>query len=823
MVVWADSGRVIQILNNLLGNAAKFTHQGHIRMSASWHDPLRQWVAVQVTDTGIGIPKHKLSSIFLPFEQVDGSISRQYGGFGLGLSITQELVKAHGGELWVRSKENKGSSFTFTLPAFTGQSRPAERVAGSSNSLAALALGVPTGAGSGSSMPLMPLRTMSATLAAAASDTAGHTKQGTVSDVSDVRVLDRVLSASSFGVSADLLDNAVTEEFAKELPYNAAQLSALASNKPFKTPAGSSSPNSRAKKAGSRDAAAQKVQRDSRPTQFARTGRHQVLSVDDDPVNQTVVQSVLSSTGYEVVCLSNGQQALDHIERCEVLPDLILMDVQMPDILGPEVCRQLALRVPVLSVPVIMVSAHKEESTVVQGLDSGADDYIIKPFRRAEFLARIRAKLQLSNAVTAGSSDTMDNKAAGGPLAPGDDHPLVLCVDDDEVNHLVLDGMLQSQSYRYLKARSGAEALQLIATNHPHLVLLEAALPDNTGLDILQQIRTSQPQSCLPIIMLAARHNEKAIVKALDAGANDYVLKPFSRVPLLVAELTGLEGATADLTPESHSHLLGYIADCFDALAEKYAVLKLEATDSSLTVAAPLPLISVAAEPSATAAAAAAYASGASTHVSAMAAANGGPAAADRPLSLGKGALQLRIAVHVGSLYASVVGARRPRYRLLGPALHTVKQAAAAAPPNSVVITGAAALQLLVAGIGGLQALAASAGADGPEHEGSTGQQEEEQLWLYRAAGVPDGRGGAGVAGTTADGDHVLVPPVKLQARGENLKKPQGSRGSRVAAALTALEAHLKAVKSHHHSAMDIKPAAPDHRRAVCAVLVVAG
>eukprot|EP00775_Hariotina_reticulata_P013765 gene13765-13885_t len=726
-------------------------------MSASWHDPLRQWVAVQVTDTGIGIPKHKLSSIFLPFEQVDSSISRQYGGFGLGLSITQELVKAHGGELWVRSKENKGSSFTFTLPAFTGQSRPAERLAGSSNSLAALALGVPAGAGSGSSMPLMPLRTMSATLAAAASDTAGHTKQGTVSDVSDVRVLDRVLSAFSFGVSADLLDDAVTEEFAKELPYNAAQLSAPTSNKPFKTPAGSSSSNSRAKKAGSRDAAAQKVQRDSRPTQFARTGRHQVLSVDDDPVNQTVVQSVLSSTGYEVVCLSNGQQALDHIERCEVLPDLILMDVQMPDISGPEVCRQLALRVPVLSVPVIMVSAHKEESTVVQGLDSGADDYIIKPFRRAEFLVRIPAKLQLSNAVTAGSSDTMDNKAAGGPLAPGDDHPLVLCVDDDEVNHLVLDGMLQSQSYRYMyQVRSGAEALQLIATNHPHLVLLEAALPDNTGLDILQQIRTSQPQSCLPIIMLAARHNEKAIVKALDAGADDYVLKPFKR----------------------HSHLLGYIADCFDALAEKYAVLKLEATDSSLTVAAPLS---------------------------------------------GESALQLRIAVHVGSLYASVVGARRPRYRLLGPALHTVKQAAAAAPPNSVVITGAAALQLLVAGIGGLQALASTAGADGPEHEGSTGQQEEEQLWLYRAAGVPDGRGGAGVAGTTADGDHVLVPPVKLQARGENLKKPQGSRGSRVAAALTALAAHLKAVKSHHHSAMDIKPAAPDHRRAVCAVLVVAG
>jgi DNA-binding response OmpR family regulator len=62
------------------------------------------------------------------------------------------------------------------------------------------------------------------------------------------------------------------------------------------------------------------------------------------------------------------------------------------------VCRQLALRQPPLGVPIILVSALAEESSVVSGLDSGADDYVIKPFRRAEFLARIRGKLQLANA-----------------------------------------------------------------------------------------------------------------------------------------------------------------------------------------------------------------------------------------------------------------------------------------------------------------------------------------------------------------------------------------------------------------------------------------
>jgi len=95
----------------------------------------------------------------------------------------------------------------------------------------------------------------------------------------------------------------------------------------------------------------------------------------------------------------------------------------VPAVVSPEVCRQLALREPVLSVPVIMVSAHKEESTVVQGLDSGADDYIIKPFRRGEFLARVRAKLQLSNAAAAaGSTDAMDNKVMYCSEHPADNH-----------------------------------------------------------------------------------------------------------------------------------------------------------------------------------------------------------------------------------------------------------------------------------------------------------------------------------------------------------------------------------------------------------------
>jgi signal transduction histidine kinase len=113
--VFGDTGRIIQILNNLTGNSAKFTRKGFIRVVARGTG--NGMVAVSVLDSGIGIPKSHLSSVFQPFEQVDMSISRKYGGFGLGLHITQDLVRAHGGDIYVTSQEGQGSCFTFTLPA----------------------------------------------------------------------------------------------------------------------------------------------------------------------------------------------------------------------------------------------------------------------------------------------------------------------------------------------------------------------------------------------------------------------------------------------------------------------------------------------------------------------------------------------------------------------------------------------------------------------------------------------------------------------------------------------------------------------------------
>ena len=128
--VTADVARVRQILVNLIGNAVKFTESGSVEVhvgveqasNASKPEDIRLKFAV--TDTGIGIPREKLGSLFKPFSQVDASSTRQYGGTGLGLAICKSLVSLMGGEIWAESREGNGSTFTFTLVVQAAQPTP---------------------------------------------------------------------------------------------------------------------------------------------------------------------------------------------------------------------------------------------------------------------------------------------------------------------------------------------------------------------------------------------------------------------------------------------------------------------------------------------------------------------------------------------------------------------------------------------------------------------------------------------------------------------------------------------------------------------------
>ncbi len=118
LVVKGDPYRLSQVLNNILSNALKFTETGHITIATRIRENNEEMAIVEITisDTGIGIVKERLSTIFEPFEQADATISRKYGGTGLGLAISKNMIEMQNGELLVESEEGKGSTFTIRLP-----------------------------------------------------------------------------------------------------------------------------------------------------------------------------------------------------------------------------------------------------------------------------------------------------------------------------------------------------------------------------------------------------------------------------------------------------------------------------------------------------------------------------------------------------------------------------------------------------------------------------------------------------------------------------------------------------------------------------------
>ena len=114
-----------------------------------------------------------------------------------------------------------------------------------------------------------------------------------------------------------------------------------------------------------------------------------VLVIEDDDALATLVQYNLEKEGYDVAVAGDGEEGLVQID--ERLPDLVILDWMLPKVSGIEVCRRLRSRPETRNIPIIMLTARGEESDRVRGLDTGADDYLTKPFSVPELAPRIRA------------------------------------------------------------------------------------------------------------------------------------------------------------------------------------------------------------------------------------------------------------------------------------------------------------------------------------------------------------------------------------------------------------------------------------------------
>ena len=249
--VQGDPTRIRQILVNLIGNALKFTEQGEINVHAHWQvlDSQVLWFTCSVSDTGIGISPERLEAMFDAFQQADNSISRRYGGTGLGLPIARTLAERMGGTLEVQSELGKGSCFTLEIP----------------------------------------------------------------------------------------------------LPYTNTQFEAIAAP--------------------------------TEPSPTA-TAQHDVLLVEDNPVNQTVIEAMLRSLGFQVTLVADGAQAVKAVEQGQFAA--VLMDCRLPVVDGYEATRRIRKLGRVGQLPIIALTANALQGDRDACLQAGMNDYLAKPFKRAE-------------------------------------------------------------------------------------------------------------------------------------------------------------------------------------------------------------------------------------------------------------------------------------------------------------------------------------------------------------------------------------------------------------------------------------------------------
>ncbi|MGB5864645.1 MAG: phosphate regulon transcriptional regulator PhoB [Sulfitobacter sp.] len=133
----------------------------------------------------------------------------------------------------------------------------------------------------------------------------------------------------------------------------------------------------------------------------------QVLLVEDEPAQREVLAYNLEAEGYAVRRAENGEEAMMLVD--EMLPDLIILDWMMPLLSGIEVCRQVKTRSDTREIPVIMLSARNEEVDAVRGLDTGADDYVFKPYNLRELMARVRTQLRRVRPAASGELLSYDN------------------------------------------------------------------------------------------------------------------------------------------------------------------------------------------------------------------------------------------------------------------------------------------------------------------------------------------------------------------------------------------------------------------------------
>ncbi|MBY5443846.1 PleD family two-component system response regulator [Rhizobium leguminosarum] len=266
-----------------------------------------------------------------------------------------------------------------------------------------------------------------------------------------------------------------------------------------------------------------------------------ILVVDDIPANVKLLEARLLAEYFDVMTAADGYTALAICERNQV--DLILLDIMMPGIDGFEVCERLKANQKTAHIPVVMVTALDQPTDRVRGLKAGADDFLTKPVNDLQLISRVKSLLRLKTlsdelrirAETAHTMGIDELSRAGEGRA------------DETAQVLLVDGRANSQE-RIIKALK--PVADVLALSDPQAALFEAAesafdlvivnanFDDYDPLRLCSQLRSLERTRFLPILIITEQGADDMVVRALDLGVNDYIIRPVDANELVARSLT---------------------------------------------------------------------------------------------------------------------------------------------------------------------------------------------------------------------------------------------------------------------------------------------
>ena len=370
--VVGDPLRIQQILTNLVGNSIKFTERGNIDISVELRSQSEDSIELQfmVRNTGIGISERQQAQLFQAFSQADASISRRYGGTGLGLVITQKLVSQMGGEISLTSRLHQGSTFWFTLRLSTTDIPMTELIE--------------TQCLQGKQLLLIEPNMQAASIT-----------QQILTQEGLVVTYRSVMPDESTSYDYVLLNLAANQEYQFDTVSGwAIGAKKIAQNVIIGTPSTELALGEQLMKEVdvqcitkplSRKKLLQTLISNQAPTLIAPAiEAHSeeklpltVLAVDDNPANLKLITALLQERVETVISCTSGQKAIDKAKEAPF--DIIFMDIQMPQMDGVTACKNIKGLANNANTPIIAVTAHAMVGERDRLLEAGMDDYLTKP------------------------------------------------------------------------------------------------------------------------------------------------------------------------------------------------------------------------------------------------------------------------------------------------------------------------------------------------------------------------------------------------------------------------------------------------------------